>query len=151
MFPEREKTPLMGSLYLAAESENPFGSLLAAYLVIDDPRTGVIVKVPAKIEAGEEGGGNGLPPGQLRTIVKDSPQFPFSELRVHVFAGNDASLATPATCGPYTLSSTLTPWSAPESGPPATPSSVFEISQAPGGGACGTPGFAPIVQREHQQ
>jgi hypothetical protein len=126
---EREKTPLTGSIYVARQLENPFGSLLALYIVINDPRTGVVVKLPAEIKTNEV-------TGQLTTDVSDTPQFPFSELRTHFFAGNTAALRTPATCGTYTLTSELTPWSAPQSGPPVRPSSAFEVTSGPGGGAC---------------
>jgi uncharacterized repeat protein (TIGR01451 family) len=139
----KEKTPLQGSIYLAKQQENPFGSLLAAYFVIDDARTGVVAKIPAKIEAGGEEGVTGLAAGQLRTVVKDSPQFPFSVLRTHFFGGSDASLRTPATCGSYTLSSQLTPWSANETEAPAEAGGSFEVTQAPGGGGCQTPPFDP--------
>jgi hypothetical protein len=134
---EREKTPLKGSIYVAKQFENPFNSLLAIYIVINDPRTGLVVKLPGEVKANET-------TGQLTTVVPNSPQFPFSELRTHFFGGATASLRTPATCGTYTLTSELTPWSAPESGPPATPSSPFEITEGPGGGACAhSPGEEP--------
>ena len=42
-----------GSLYLASENENPYGTLLGGYVVIDDSRTGTIVKVPGKLETNE--------------------------------------------------------------------------------------------------
>ncbi len=45
-------------------------------------------------------------------------------------------MRTPATCGIYEPTSELTPWSAPESGPPATPIDEFAISSGPNGGAC---------------
>jgi hypothetical protein len=134
---EREKTPLKGSIYLAKQFENPFGSLLAVYFVVDDPRTGVVVKLPAEVKPNEA-------TGQLTTRVPNSPQFPFSELRTHFFGGATASLRTPPVCGTYTLTSELTPWSAPESGPPATPSGSFEVTSGAGGGACPhTPGQEP--------
>ncbi len=136
---EREKTPLLGSIYLARQGENPFGSLLAIYIAIDDPRTGVIVKLPAEVKASAAS-------GQLTTIVKDSPQFPFSELRTHFFGGATASLRTPAACGTFSVSTTLTPWSAPESGPPATPESSFAIDRAADGTPCvGTAPFSPAL------
>jgi len=132
---EREKTPLTGEIYVARQAENPFGSLVAIYIVVDDPRTGVIVKLPAKVTANEQ-------TGQLTTTVDDTPQFPFSELRTHFFGGPTASLKTPSSCGTYTVASELTPWSAPESGPPATPTGSFEVTQGAGGGSCAM-GFAP--------
>jgi hypothetical protein len=134
---EREKTPLKGSIYVARQTENPFGSLLAIYIVVNDPRTGVIVKLAGEVKANEV-------TGQLTTVFKDTPQFPFSELRTHFFGGPTASLRSPATCGAYTLTSELTPWSAPESGSSATPSSPFEITEGPGGAPCAhSPGEEP--------
>ncbi len=132
---EREKAPLKGSIYLAKQSENPFHSLLAIYIVIDDARTGVLVKLAGDVKADPD-------TGQLTTVVENSPQFPFSELRTHFFSGNTASLATPAACGSYSVSSELTPWSASQSDPAATPSGSFAIAQGAGGGACANP-FAP--------
>jgi hypothetical protein len=133
---EREKTPLLGSIYVASQGENPFGSLLALYLVVDDPRTGVLVKIPAEVQADPE-------TGRLTTVLRDTAQFPFSELRTHFFGGNTAALKTPPGCGTYTVGATLTPWSAPQSGPPATPSGSFEVVQGAGGSGCGALGFAP--------
>jgi hypothetical protein len=124
---EREAVPLRGSIYLARQGENPFGSLLAIYVVVDDPRTGVVVKLAGEVNADPLS-------GRLQTVVDDSPQFPFSELRTHFFSGARAPLRTAAVCDTYTATSELTPWSAPQSGPPATPSSRFRVDQAAGGG-----------------
>jgi hypothetical protein len=135
---EREKTPLRGSIYVAKQSENPFASLLAIYIVINDPRSGVLVKLAGEVKADPSN-------GQLTAVVDNSPQFPFSELRTHFFSGATASLATPAACGSYTANTELTPWSAPQSGPPAAPSSTFQITEGAGGGACSNP-FAPAFQ-----
>jgi uncharacterized repeat protein (TIGR01451 family) len=142
---EREPTPLKGSIFLAEPHENPFGSpehpggsLLAIYIVIDSPRTGLILKLPAEVKADPT-------TGQLAIAIDDSPQFPFSQLRISFFGGSTALLRTPEACGAYAVSSALTPWSAPQSGAPATPSSSpFQITQAAGGGTCAsTPPFAP--------
>lgn len=113
---------LQGEIYVAKQSENPFGSLLAIYLVIDDPTTGVLVKIPGEIRADES-------TGQLQAVVDNSPQFPFSELKTRFFGGSLAALRTPAVCGKYTVNAQLTPWSAPQSGPPTSVSGSFRVSE----------------------
>ncbi len=118
---------LQGSVYLAAQNENPFGTLLAGYIVVDDPTTGVLIKIPGRID---------LDPvtGQLTATFDENPQFPFSSLKLHFFGGPRAPLTTPPGCGTYTTNAVLTPWSAPDSGPPATASDSFQISSGCGGG-----------------
>jgi uncharacterized repeat protein (TIGR01451 family) len=126
---EREPSPLRGSIYLATPYENPFpspahpgGSLLALYIVIDDPRTGLLLKLPGEVKADPS-------TGRLTIAVPDSPQLPLSQLRMSFFGGSTALLQTPARCGSYDVGSQLTPWSAPASGPPATPAAGFEVTQ----------------------
>ena len=115
---------LQGQIYVARQGENPFHSLLAIYIVVNDPRTGVLVKLAGEVNPNPT-------TGQLETVVDNSPQFPFSELRTHFFAGNRAALKTSAVCGTYTVTSSLTPWSAPESGPPATQRGVLALADEP--------------------
>jgi hypothetical protein len=121
---------LTGAIYLAAQNANPFGSTLAAYVVVDDPVTGVLIKL-----AGEF-----LPDpltGQLTAVFDDNPQLPFSDLKLHFFGGPRAELATPESCGSFTVASELTPWSGPDSGPAGTPFDSFPIDEG-----C-VSGFAP--------
>src|SRR4029077_160542 len=40
---------LTGSIFLATQNDNPFGSLLAGYIVVDDPTTGVVIKIPGNL------------------------------------------------------------------------------------------------------
>lgn len=135
--------PLPGALYLAAPYDNPFNSLLALYTVIDDEKTGVRLKIAAKVEADPSS-------GRLKITALDLPQVPFEDLKVNLKIGAAAALRTPSTCGPYTSTAALTPHSAPESGPPASRSDGFAISRAANGtGDCptsaatipNTPGF----------
>ena len=121
--------PLPGAVYVAAQDANPFKSLLALYITVYDPQTGVVVKLPGKVA---------LDPvtGQLTTTVDENPQLPFNDFKLDFFAGSRGALTTPLVCGSYAVGSDLTPWSAPE-GADATPSSLpFTVSGAPGGGAC---------------
>jgi hypothetical protein len=120
--------PLPARVYLAKQNENPFNSLLAMYLVIDDPISGVFVKLAGKIEADPN-------TGQLTVSFKNNPQLPVEDLTLDLPGGPHASLRTPSGCGQHTTTSVLTPWTAPE-GPIATPSSSFAITASPSGGAC---------------
>jgi hypothetical protein len=121
--------PLHGSLYIAKPFANPFGSLLAVYISIDDPKTGIVAKLAGKVEP------NPLT-GQLSTRFSENPQLPLEDFRAHLFAGARASLQTPLLCGTHTTTTTLTPWSLFEGGPIAEPSSSFQSTAAPGGGPC---------------
>lgn len=120
--------PLSGSVFLATPGRNPFGSLLAFYLVAEDPESGVTVKLPGKVEA-DPGS------GRLVATVAEAPQLPFEDLRVELFKGTPAPLKTGLACGSYQVDSQITPWSAPEA-PASTPSDRFEIDKGAAGGAC---------------
>jgi hypothetical protein len=120
--------PLPGGIYLAKQGENPFGSLLALYITVYDPATGVIVKLPGKIEADPV-------TGQLTVSVEQNPQVPFEDFKISLFEGTRSPLTTPSTCGTFSTTSSLTPWSSPEA-PSVSPEGSFGITEAPGGGAC---------------
>jgi hypothetical protein len=130
--------PLPGAMYLAQQGANPFKSLLALYLVVNDPVTGVVIKLPGKITADPA-------TGQLTTTFDSNPQLPFEDLKVNFFSGSRAPLTTPLSCGSYSLGTDLTPWSAPE-GKDALPSGkAFTISSGCAGSeaqAPNAPGFA---------
>ena|GEM_PF-280187 len=121
--------PLPGSLYVATPHANPFGSLLALYLAVESPRDGLTIKLPGKVE---------LDPatGRVTSTFDQNPQAPVEDVQLKVRGGAAAPLRTPTACGKYTTTSSLTPWSAPESGPPATPKDNWSISKGAGGSAC---------------
>lgn len=127
--------PLPGKVYLAVQRDNPFGSLLAIYITVNDPETGVVVKLAGHVEMGGQPGVTGLATGQIRTTVAESPELPFEDFRLHFFGGPRGVLTTPATCGRYTTVTDLTPWTSPFE-PDATPASPFTINTSPTGGAC---------------
>jgi hypothetical protein len=132
--------PLPGAVYLAQQEHNPFGSLFAVYLVIDDPATGVIVKLPGLVEAGGEKNVHGLGLGQIRTTFDENPQLPVEDVKVNLFGGPRAPLATPASCGhgQAVTSALFTPWSTPEGETPPPATSTFKFT-----GGCEAPGFSP--------
>jgi hypothetical protein len=121
--------PLPGGVYVATPHDNPFDSLLAIYIGVDDPETGVVIKLAGQVEPDPK-------TGQLKTTFSDNPQLPFDDFKLDFFGGPKAVLRTPGACGPYTTTSALTPWSAPASGPAATPSDAYAISSAPNNLAC---------------
>ncbi len=81
--------------------------------------------------------------GQVTTVFDQNPQLPFSDLNLSLFGGPLAALANPESCGTFTTTSDIAPYSAPASGPDATPSSSFNIT----GCASPTP-FAPTFTAE---
>jgi hypothetical protein len=125
------KTPLQGSVYVAQQANNPFGSLLALYLVLEGE--GVRVKVAGEVH---------LDPvtGQLTTTFDNLPQQAVEDIRLHFFGGAHAPLSTPVGCWTYTTTSRLTPYSSPS---PAEPSSAFQVTGGPNGSGCGPQGFGP--------
>jgi hypothetical protein len=120
--------PLPGSVYIARQDENPFHSLLAIYIAVDDPITGVVVKLPGHVEADPV-------TGQLQATFAENPQLPFEDFKLDFFSGATAPLKTAPTCGRFTTTSDLTPWTSPE-GADAFPTDEFEVSHGANGGAC---------------
>jgi hypothetical protein len=130
--------PLPGSVYLAAQEDNPFLSLLAIYIVVDDPQSGAIVKLAGHVEPDPV-------TGRLTTTFDNNPQLPFEDLKLDLFGGPRAPLVTPAACETAITTSELEPWShKPAAGeeagtPDAIASSSFAINQG-----CGAAGFSPL-------
>jgi hypothetical protein len=142
------KTPLLsheleGSLYLAAQNANPFGSLIALYLVAEDPVSGVLVKL-----AGEDQ----LDEGTLRvaTTFRNTPQVPFEDLRIDLFGGPRASVSTPPLCGNYGTHAVFTPWSGTGDVNLGSPPEAFNVTSGAGGGGCAgnPPPFSPAFNAQ---
>jgi hypothetical protein len=128
------ESPLVGEVFLAHQEENPFGSLLAVYLVVNDPLTGVPIKLPGEVRPNPV-------TGQLTTVFDYNPQLPFEDLYLHLRGGGPRSeFATSEVCGSFPTEGTWTPWSAPESGPPAQTRDTVTIS----GDCASSPGARPF-------
>jgi hypothetical protein len=118
--------PLPGGVYVATPHANPFGSLLAIYIAVHDPQSGVVVKLAGKVTADPLN-------GQLAATFADNPQLPFEDFEIDFFGGPTAALATPQTCGRYTTTTEMTPWSLNGD---AHPSDSFQIDSGPNGSPC---------------
>ena len=121
--------PLKGGVYVATPGDNPFGSLLAIYVAVNDPETGIVVKLAGHVQADPL-------TGQLTTTFDENPQLPFEDFKLDFFGGSHAALVTPPTCGSFTTTADMTPWTSPYHGDVAPPVEPFAITSGPNGSAC---------------
>jgi hypothetical protein len=126
--------PIKGFVYLASQNENPFGSLIALYLVAQDPVSGFLFKAVGETRLTSS--------GQIVTTFRDNPQLAFEDAELHFFGGERGPLASPARCGPYMTSASFMPWSAEPGEAPHTATSTFNVTSGSNGGPCTYPGQA---------
>jgi hypothetical protein len=119
--------PLNGSVFVAKQGDNPFGSLLALYVVVKNPALGISVVLPGRVDPDPA-------TGQLVSTFYELPQIPFGHFELRLRDGPRAPLTMPAACGDYATRTELTPWANP--GETLTATSSFHVTAGPGGGAC---------------
>jgi hypothetical protein len=105
---------LEGGVYAAEQGNlpggggNPFGTLLALYLVAEG--AGVVVKLPVEMGPNPQTGQLvlhlGPDPITSQAIL---PQISFTDMRLELEGGARAAIVTPPDCGEYTATSSLTP------------------------------------------
>jgi hypothetical protein len=95
--------PISGALFLAKPYDNPFGTLLALYLVAKAPDRGVVIRLAGRVDA-DPGS------GRLIATFDKLPQLSYSHLNVHFRDSQRSPLATPPACGLYTTQIDLSPW-----------------------------------------
>jgi hypothetical protein len=129
--------PIEGSMYLAKQEANPFGSLLALYLALHDTEErGVLVKVPGKIDLNPS-------TGQITTSFDDLPQFPFEDLSLKFRSGERAPLINPPSCGAHRIEATMTSYARPNE--EVGVSGSYQVTQGPDGGPCqASPSLRPF-------
>ena len=147
----RIKTPLLGhelegSVYLASPApngeggRNPFNSLVALYIVAEDPVSGVLVKLAGEGHLDEH-------TLRVSTTFRDAPQVPFEDLKLDLFGGQRGSVTTPALCGNYGTEAAFTPWSGTGTVDVTSPAEEFNITSGADGAGCASsplafsPGF----------
>jgi hypothetical protein len=137
---------LVGAVYLAKPddantttpgAENPFDTLVAAYLVAKSPQRGVMIKLAGKIE---------LDPtdGTVTGVFDNLPQLPYTDLEVAFKSGQRSFFITPPECGYVPTTIEALPWG---NGSSISERSYTLLKSGADGGACpsGTPPFEPRV------
>ena len=128
---------LVGSMYLAKQEANPFGSLFAVYLAAHDTEDrGILVKVAGELS---------LDPatGRITQTFENLPQLPFEDLTLRFRSGERAPLVNPPTCGTHTIEVEIASYAQPNDLIDA--SSTYQVEEGPGGAPCtGTDAARPF-------
>lgn len=126
-------TPLLpraleGSMYVATQGDNPFGSLFALYLVLHDTEErGVLVKMPGRIDVDPN-------TGRIVVVFDEAPQFPYDDLTLKFRNGPRAPLVSPPSCGTQTIGVEVASYAQPQN--PVDASNTYDVSEGPGGTPC---------------
>jgi hypothetical protein len=105
---------------------------------VSSEKYGINVKLPGTVTANRD-------TGQLTATFLENPQLPVKHLTLKLKPGPRASLANPSTCGTFTTTTDLVPWSTPGT-PDAHPSSSFGITEGANGSPCAsTPQQRPFA------
>jgi hypothetical protein len=119
---------LKGSAYLGQQlSRDPeSGNEFRLFVAAESAQYGISARLIGNTRANPK-------TGQLTTTFAETPQVPFTSVKVNLNHPKGV-LSSPPTCSPATTTSRFEPWSTPKS--TRTPSSGFTLSTAPGGGTC---------------
>jgi len=119
---------LPGSLYVRQPDPEATraNGLYTLFLEVDDPQTGVIVKLRGSVVPDTT-------TGQLKASFTENPQLPFSDLDLQFKGGPNGALINSGACGPQTTQAQFTPWAGPNSAPVATTSTFTTEGCGPGG------------------
>jgi len=121
--------PLEGPIFFATPNANPFGALVALYVLAEEPSSGVTVKLSGKLTLDAD-------TGQPTLTLEGLPQLPIENVELRLFGGERALLANPSKCGLATSMGELTPWSGAAE---AEVSSSFEVGWLGSAQTCPNP------------
>ncbi len=117
-----------GSMYLAAQQDNPYGSTFALLLVLHDTEErGILVKIPGRIDVDPN-------TGQITTVFEDTPQFPFDDLTLKFRSGPRAPLVSPPSCGTQTIGIEVASYAQPQKA--LNRDNTYEVTEGPNGTPC---------------
>lgn len=97
------KGSIDGAVYLAQPHQNPFGSLLAVYLVAKAADRGILVRARGRLTPDPAD-------GTLTASFEGLSQLPYRELRIVFRSGQRAPLVSPPACGTATSRIELVSW-----------------------------------------
>jgi hypothetical protein len=128
---------ISGTVYIgSASGPNPFR------VFVDLPVAGVDVKLIGLVTLNTTAGADY---GQLTTTFSNLPQIPFTSFSLAFNGGAQGVFDTPTTCGSFTGSADLAPWSG-NADYTSSSTPAISISDDGLGGACAShPAFAPTL------
>jgi hypothetical protein len=127
--------PLQGSLFVAKPYQNPFGTLLAIYMVARSPRRGLLIKSIGKIEPDAH-------TGRLVATFDQLPRLLYTHFSLTLREGQRSVLISPPTCGAYPTDLSLSSWAEPQVF--RHESTVFAINHGEAGGPCPSGDVSPF-------
>ncbi len=129
--------PLRGSLFVAQPYDNPFGTLVAVYMVASNPRRGLFVKSIGKVDPDPRS-------GRLVTTFDNLPRLLYTHFSLSFREGKRAVMISPAACGEYATTVELASWADPSTFS-SDSASIIPIRRGPTGESCpsGTAPFRP--------
>jgi hypothetical protein len=121
---------LKGTAYLGQQlSRDPeSGNEFRIFVVAESAQYGISARLIGNTKANSK-------TGQLTTTFAETPQVPFTSVKIHLDDPRGV-VSSPPTCSLATTTSTMEPWSTPNS--TRHPDSKFTPSGDPAGGSCPT-------------
>jgi len=123
-----ENEPLRGHLFLGG-TEPLTGSPYTVYLEAESERYGVSVRVQGTVETNES-------TGRVTAKFLNTPEQPFSNVKIVFKEGALAPIANPLSCGAATVETSLVPYTGTAT---QSPFSTFLVDSNGASGACASP------------